>query len=78
MSEYARDQAHTNGIESFQALLKLGYHGAYHHMPEKRLDLYAGEFSGRYNQRDFDMTEQMELIVKGLACKRLKHHNLVT
>ena len=36
ISEYVRDQAHTNGIESFWALLKRGYHGTYHHMTHER------------------------------------------
>ena len=43
--------AHTNGIESFWALLKRGYHGTYHHMSEKHLNRYVGEFAGRHNDR---------------------------
>ena len=35
IGEYVREQAHTNGIESFWALLKRGYHGVYHHMSVK-------------------------------------------
>lgn len=30
VGEYVRDQAHTNGIESFWDLLKRGYHGTHH------------------------------------------------
>ena len=30
VSEHVRDQAHINGIESFWATLKRGYHGTYH------------------------------------------------
>ena len=35
VSEYVRDQVHTNGIESFWAALKRGYHGTFHHISEK-------------------------------------------
>ena len=41
VKEYVRGQAHTNGIESFWALLKRGYYGIYHHMSEKHLQRYA-------------------------------------
>lgn len=51
VSEYVRDQVHTNGIESFWALMKRGYHGTYHHMSPKHLDRYVREFSGRHNIR---------------------------
>ena len=37
VSEYVRDQAHTNGIESFWAMLKRGYQGTFHHFSEKHL-----------------------------------------
>ena len=77
VSEYVRDQAHVNGIESFWALLKRGYHGTFHHMSEKHLDRYVGEFSGRYNQRDYDTIDQMKLIVRGLEGKSLKYRELV-
>ena len=41
ISEYVRDQAHTNGIDSFWSMLKRGYHGTYHHMSAKHLDRYC-------------------------------------
>ena len=35
--EYVRGQAHVNGLESFWALLKRGYHGTYHHISPQHL-----------------------------------------
>ena len=33
--EFVKGQAHTNGIESFWAMLKRGYYGTYHRMSEE-------------------------------------------
>ena len=49
--------AHTNGIESFWAALKRGYHGTYHHMSVKHLGRYVGEFEGRHNDRPADTVD---------------------
>lgn len=78
ISEYVRDQAHTNGIESFWALLKRGYHGIYHHMSEKHLDRYVGEFAGRYNIRESDTVDMLDMIVSGFEGKRLKYRDLIS
>ena len=51
--------AHTNGIESFWAMLKRGYVGTYHRMSPKHLHRYVGEFSGRHNVRTADTIDQM-------------------
>ena len=76
VSEYVRDQAHTNGLESFWATLKRGYHGTYHHMSPKHLERYVNEFAGRYNIRPKDTIEQMSEIVRGLDGKRLRYQDL--
>ena len=47
VGEYVREGAHTNGMESFWALLKRGYTGTYHQMSPKHLHRYDGEFQGR-------------------------------
>ena len=77
VSQFVRDQAHTNGIESFWVLLKRGYHGIYHHMSEKHINRHVGEFSGRYNHREMDTITQMEIIAKGITQKRLRYRDLV-
>ena len=46
VGEYVKNQVHTNGIESFWALLKRGYYGTYHKMSRKHLSRYVSEFKG--------------------------------
>ena len=77
ISEYVNGMAHTNGIESFWALLKRGYHGTYHHMSEKHLSRYVNEFSGRHNARNDDTIKQMSKLVEQMPNKRLKYSSLV-
>ena len=77
ISEYVRDQAHTNGIESFWAMLKRGYHGTFHHMSAKHLGRYVGEFSGRHNNRPADTIDQMQATAQGMVGKRLRYQDLV-
>ena len=69
--------AHTNGIESFWALLKRGYHGTFHHMSEKHLGRYVTEFSGRHNDRGCDTIHQMQNVAAGMVGKRLLYRDLV-
>ena len=66
----------TNGIESFWALLKRGYHGTYHHMSEKHLGRYVTEFSGRHNDRKRDTLDQMACLAAAMAGKRLRYKDL--
>ena len=77
ISEFVNGMAHTNGIESFWALLKRGYHGTYHHMSEKHLGRYVTEFSGRHNDRKRDTIDQMQLIIDGMVGKRLTYKDLI-
>ncbi len=76
--EYVKGQAHTNGIESFWAMLKRGYYGTYHRMSEKHLQRYVNEFSGRHNIRSLDTIDQMGQVVRGMEGKRLRYRELTT
>ena len=77
VGEYVREQAHTNGIESFWALLKRGYQGTYHHLSPKHLDRYVTEFEGRHNDRPADTIDQMRFTAQRIVGKRLRYADLV-
>ena len=76
VGEYVDGMAHTNGIESFWAMLKRGYHGTYHQMSRKHLDRYVTEFAGRHNDREWDTADQMRFIAKRMEGKRLRYKDL--
>ena len=76
VGEYVRGMASTNGMESFWAMLRRGYHGTYHHFSEKHLDRYVTEFSGRHNHRSGDTLDQMAATVSGMIGKRLRYADL--
>ena len=75
--EYVRGMAHTNGIESFWAMLKRGYQGTFHHFSEKHCDRYVSEFAGRHNIREKDTVDQMAHVAHHMTGKRLRYRDLV-
>lgn len=82
VGDWVNGQAHTNGIESFwamlkRAMLKRGYHGTFHHMSFKHLHRYVNEFAGRHNIREKDTLEQMSLLAVGLVGRRLRYKDLI-
>ena len=77
VGEYVNGMAHTNGIESFWAMLKRGYKGTYHQMSAKHLSRYVTEFAGRHNVRGLDTIVQMTILAQGLDGKRLRYDDLV-
>ena len=77
VGEYVRGQAHINGMESFWAMMKRGFHGTYHRMSVKHLHRYVSEFAGRHNLRDKDTIEQMQDLFAGMIGKRLMYQNLI-
>ena len=76
VSEYIKDQAHTNGVESFWSMLKRGYVGVYHQMSEKHLQRYVDEYVGRHNGRQESTMEQISGVVQSMLGKRLMYREL--
>lgn len=74
--QYVDGQVHTNGIESFWAVLKRGYKGTYHWMSPKHLQRYVNEFVGRHNSRGLGTEERMRLTFRGLIGERLEYSQL--
>ena len=74
--EYVRDDVHINGIESFWALLKRGYHGTYHWMSPKHRHRYVNELAGRYNSRSEGTLVRMAGLVDGMTGQRLTYREL--
>ncbi len=77
VAEYVRGQAHTNGIESFWAMLKRAHDGTFHKMSPKHLQRYVSEFAGKHNIRDSGTLAQMRDTVAGLVGRNLLYRNLI-
>jgi hypothetical protein len=71
--EFARGDVTTNGIESFNALLKRGILGVYHHVTPKHLPRYVNEFSFRLNEGNVrnHTIQRLDSLVRRSAGKRL-------
>jgi len=74
--EYVREQAHTNGIESFWATLERSHKGTFHKFSKKHLQRYVDEFAGRHNARNADTLTQMKGVVAGMVGKELRYEDL--
>ena len=64
--QYVDGDVHTNGIESFWAVLKRGIIGVYHHVSPKHLPRYLLEFTGRYNRKGLSIWHQMDCLADGV------------
>jgi transposase-like protein len=76
IGEYVRGGTHTNTIEGYFSILKRGINGVYHHVSQKHLKRYLGEFDFRYNERSalgVSDTERMVKALKGIEGKRLTY-----
>ena len=75
--QYVDGDAHTNGIESFWAMLKRSYSGTHHYMSPKHLDRYVNEFAGRHNGRRLAVDARLEDVWRRMRGKRLRYADLV-
>ena len=76
VGQYVADQAHTNGIESFWAMLKRAYHGTYHHFSPKHLQRYVDEMATRQSLREHDTADLMGEVAARMVGRRLTYEDL--
>ena len=76
VGEYVRGDVHTNGIESFWALVKRAHKGTHHSWSDRHLHRYLRELAGRFNSRDEKTLDQIEALADGMAEKRLTYTDL--
>ena len=75
--EYVRKfYIHTNGIESFWALLKRGHYGIYHFMSAKHLHRYVNEFAFRQNTAQAGTMGFIDMTIDRMIGKRLTYKGL--
>lgn len=77
VGEFVKDMAHTNGIESFWALLKRGHYGIYHYMSAKHLHRYVKEFSFRHNTSQVGTMQFIDMAIDRMVSKHLTYEELI-
>jgi transposase-like protein len=74
---YARENVHTNGLESYWSLLKRALGGTYISVEPFHLFRYLDEQAFRFNNRDGDDAERFSLAITGIVGKRLTYNELI-
>ena len=77
VSEWVAGQAHTNGIESFWAMLKRAFHGTFHHFSPKHMRRYVDEMATRQSWRELDTVQILERIAQRLVGRQLTYSDLI-
>jgi transposase-like protein len=75
--EYVRGDVYTNTAESWNALLKRGIVGAFHHVSEEHLDRYVNGFAFRWDYRKESDVKRMVKAIEGAEGKRLIYKETV-
>lgn len=58
-------------MESFRAMMRRGYDGAFHHISADHLHRDINEFAGRHNIGELDTIEMMDVVAEGMVGQRL-------
>jgi len=77
VAEYVREQAYTNGMESFRSMLKRGYARTFHKLLHKHFQRYVDEFATRHNLRNADTADMAAALAADMAGKRLLYSDLI-
>ena len=62
--KYVDGRVYTNTLEGFWSIFKRGIIGIYHHLSKKHLQLYANEFTFRYNTRKIRDSSKFKLLLR--------------
>jgi|ERR1041385_2434850 transposase-like protein len=76
--EYVRGDVHTNGLESFWAMFKRGYHGIFHHFTKKHLHRYIAEFEMRWNMSTLGSAGRFDSMLESVSGSRLTYSELIS
>lgn len=75
-SEYVRERASTNSIESFWALIKRGYYGTHHWWSFKHLHRYVAEYVYRQKTRHLKGLDAIGALIQASQGKTLSYETL--
>jgi len=75
--QYVNGMAHINGVEYFGSHLKRCIDGIYQWVSREHLQSYIDEFTLRFNTRKFGTQGRFDLILAGVAGKKMTYEDLI-